>query len=222
MIDLSPYVGGGPEACRQGQLSRNLRQQLDRSVRLGVEVEVDTTGRLIPVFYDIYRAWVERSIARSGRPAALERRLALHHEPYRKFAAVAAMLAEACRVFVGWHQGRPVAASIMLVHGQHAVSWRTFSIYELSAPVDANMLTQVIGIEDVLRSGCRYVDLGQSGVKDSLLPFRSSLGASPRSVVDLRIEPAGLTRLRAARKRAKSVVAQALTRTSADSELGEH
>ena len=58
--------------------------------------------------------------SRAGSPVPgcrplVARRLALRQEPYEKFAAVAAGLGDACRVFVAWYHGRPVAASIMLV-----------------------------------------------------------------------------------------------------------
>ena len=76
-------------------------------------------------------------------------------------------------------------------------------------------LNQVACIEDASLSGCRWFDLGQSGGVASLQDYKSSLGASPRSVVDLRIEPAGLARLRAARGRAEGVLARALTRSPA-------
>lgn len=212
VIDLEPGYAGNLTGFREARFCAKTRQKLRRAVKLGVEVERDTTGRLIGVFYDIYRAWVERSIHCLGLPPTLARWHALHHEPYRKFQTVADTIGEACRVFVAWYQGRPIAASILLVHGQHAIGWRSYSIRELAAPVSANLLTQVTGIEDAISSGCRYIDLGQSGGVADLLHFKSSLGASPRPVVDLRIEPAGLTRLRATEKRAEGVLVRALTK----------
>ena len=221
VIEVAPEHANDPQAFRAAQFCAKIQQKLRRAVRLGVEVEKDTSGRLVPVFYDIYRAWAERRIPRSGLPAPVARRLALWREPYRKFATVAEATGKACRVFVAWHQGRPVAASILLVHGQHAIGWRSYSIPELAAPVSANLLTQVTGIEDAVRSGCHYIDLGQSGDVASLEHYKDSLGASARSVVDLRIEPAGLARLRAARVRAEGVLVRALTRAPANPTLGQ-
>ena len=175
------------------------RRELQRAVRVGVEVEKDTTGRLVPLFHEIYRAWVERWIPRSGLPHMVARRTAMRQEPYAKFATVAARTGDACRMFLAWYHGRPVAATIMLVHGQHAVAWRSYSIAELPTPVCAHLLTQVTAIEDAVRSGCRSIDLGQWGGAGDPQREENLLGAVPRSVVDLRIEPAGLARLRAAR-----------------------
>lgn len=195
------------------------RQQVRQAHRDGVEIERDTSGRLIPIFSDIYRAAVERWIPRSGLPPAVARRAAMRQEPLHKFTTVAAGLGDACRVFVAWHHGRPVAATITLVHGQHAVGWRSYSIEELAAPVSGHLLTLVSGLEDAGRSGCRWFDLGQSGGPAGLQRLPSSLGASPRSVIDLRIEPAGLDRLRAARERAEGVLARALPRPPDNSTL---
>lgn len=219
VIDLEEQLGAASD-LRETFTSRKTRQQLRRAVRSGVEVETDTTGRLIPTFYDIYRAWVERWIPRSGLPPLLARRLALKQEPYHKFATVAAMAGELCRVFVAWHEGRPVAASIMLSYGQHAIGWRSYSIKELSAPVSANLLTQVTGLEDAISLGCRYADLGQSGGSGNLQHYKSLLGATGRSAVDLRIEPVGLTRMRVAKERAEGVLVRAFTGSSASPTLG--
>ena len=183
---------------------RGTRQSVAKAARNGVEIEVDTTGRLIPVFYDLYLSWVERWIPRSGLPPALARHSALKQEPYAKFETVAALLGDSCRVFVAWHQGRAVASCINLVHGEHAVGWRSYSIKELASPVAANTATQVAGIRDAMDSGCRFFDLGQSGDVSNLQSFKNSLGASPRQVVDLRIEPAWMARTRTVLERGKA------------------
>lgn len=212
IIDLEGLDPHDPEAFRARQFSDKVRSSLQLAAQMGVEVEKDTTGRLIDVFHDIYRAGVERWIPRAGLPPALARRVALRQEPLHKFRTVAALTGDACRVFVARHEGRPVAASVMLTYGAHGIGWQSYSTTELAAPVSANLLTQVVGLEDALASGCRYIDLGQSG-EASPLQFKH-LGASPRAVVDLRIEAPGLTRLRAAKLRAEGAVVHALTRSS--------
>ena len=211
VIELDPGESGDGEAFRAARLDATTRERLRRAVRLGVEVEKDSAGRLVPVFYDIYRAWVERQIVRSALPPVVARRRALRAEPYAKFATVAASTKEACRTFVGWYRGRPVAASIMLLHGHHASSWRSYCIPELATPVFADLLTQVSGIEDAVSSGCRRIDLVCSNGAGDGQQHENSLGAVAGTVVDLRIEPAGLARLRAARARAEGVPVRALT-----------
>jgi hypothetical protein len=220
VIELEPGQTGDPAAFRATRLDAETRERLASAVQHGVAVEKDSTGRLTPVFYDVYRAWAERWIPRSGLPAAVARRRALQAEPYAKFATMAAQMGEACRVFVAWLHGRPIAASVLLVHGEHASTWRSYSVPEVAAPVSARLLTQVTCIEDAVSSGCRSIDLGHSGHVANLEHYRNSLGAAARSVVDLRIEPAGLARLRAARARAEGVLVRALTRSPASPILG--
>jgi len=212
VLDLS----SGFEELLARQFSRSIRYHLRRAERAGVEVELDTTGRLVPVFHQIYRAWVDRWVPKSGLPPMVARRLALQQEPLRKFETVAASLGESCRIFVAWHGGQPVAAAISLVHGQHAIGWRSYSIKELAAPVAANLLTQVSCVADACESGCRYFDLGQSGGVATLQSYKNSFGATPHWVVDLRIEPPGLSRLRSAKERLQGAVVAAVTRSDSD------
>ncbi len=212
VLDISP----GFEELRARQFSRSFRYHLRRAERAGVEVEVDTTGRLVPVFHQIYRAWVDRWVPKSGLPPMVARRMALQQEPLKKFETVAARLREECRVFVAWHRGQPVATAISLVHGQHAIGWRSYSIKELAAPVAANILTQVSCVADACRSGCHYFDLGQSGGVATLQSYKNSFGATPHWVVDLRIEPPTLTRLRSAKERVQGVVVAAISRPQSE------
>ena len=221
VIELDSGYADDLEAFRADRFSDPTRRELLRAVRAGVEVEKDTTGRLVPLFHEIYRAWVERWIPRSGLPPLVARRTAMRQEPYAKFATVAARTGDACRMFLAWYQGRPVAAAIMLVHGQHAVAWRSYSIAEPPTPVSAHLLTQVTAIEDAVSSGCRSIDLGQWGGAGDPQREENLLGAVSRSVVDLRIEPAGLARLRAVRDGAEGVLARALTRSPGRSTLGQ-
>ena len=197
---------------------RGARQNVAKAARQGVEIERDTTGRLVPVFYDLYLSWVERWIPRSGLPTALARHTALKQEPYVKFETMAELMADKCRVFIAWHAGRAVASCITFVHGEHAIGWRSYSIKELAGPVGANTAAQVAGIRDAMESGCRFFDLGQSGDESRLHAYKNSLGASPQGVVDLRIEPSVVTQARSLVERGKAGALGLLTRVGAGAE----
>ncbi len=194
-VDVIDLSNGWDEVYRRG-FSRSARYNVRKAERAGVEVECDTTGRLIPVFYSLYLSWVERWLPRSGMPGSLARYSALRQEPRGKFEAVAAEMGSKCRVFVAWHEGRPVASCITLVHGQHAIGWRSYSIKELAGPVCANNLVQARALADAAAAGCRYFDLGQSGETASQLSYKRSLGATAREVVDLRIEKPSVSLVR--------------------------
>ncbi len=208
VIDLSP---GWEEVYGHG-FSRSARYNVRKAERAGVEVECDTTGRLIPVFYDVYLNWVERWVPRSGLPGSLARYSALRQEPRRKFEAVAAALGPKCRVFVAWHLGRPVASCITLVHGQHAIGWRSYSIKDLAGPVCANNLVQARALADAAAAGCHYFDLGQSGETASLLSYKRSLGATAREVIDLRIERSAVSLARRAETATQQWAVRAISR----------
>jgi hypothetical protein len=102
------------------------------------------------------------------------------------------------------------------VHGEHAIGWRSYSITELASPVAANTATQVAGIRDAMDSGCRFFDLGQSGDVSNLQSSKHSLGATPRHVVDLRIEPAWKSRTRTVLERDKAGAIDLLGRVRRD------
>lgn len=200
VIDLSV----GMDHLRQRGFERTVRQSLRKAERAGVQVECGTGGELVSEFYDLYLAWVERWIPRSGLPPLVARRVALRQEPKAKFEAVTRAMGDRCRVFIARHEGRAVASCVNYVFGEHAIGWRSYSLKELAAPVAANTLVQVAGLQNAADSGCRWFDLGQSGGVPELLKFKHSLGARTREAIDLRIEPAQVTALRTAKNQVKT------------------
>jgi lipid II:glycine glycyltransferase (peptidoglycan interpeptide bridge formation enzyme) len=200
VVDLSV----GMDHLRQRVFERTVRQSLRKAERAGVQVECGTGGELVSEFHDLYLAWVERWIPRSGLPPLVARRVALRQEPKAKFEAVTRAMGDRCRVFIARHEGRAVASCITYVYGEHAIGWRSYSLKELAAPVAANTFVQVAGLQDAADSGCRWFDLGQSGGVPELLKFKHSLGARTREAIDLRIEPAPVTALRTAKDQVKT------------------
>jgi CelD/BcsL family acetyltransferase involved in cellulose biosynthesis len=208
-------ISRGWEAHLRAGVAGDVRYHLRRAERRGVCVEVDTTDRLIPVFHGLYRAWVDRWAAQSDLPRPVARYRALREEPYAKFATVAAALGARCRTFIAWHDGVPVAGCITLVHGDHAIGWRSYSIKELAAPVSANTLVQARAIADAAAYGCRVFDLGQTGGVPGLEAYKRSLGGVPRRVVDLRIERRTVSLARQVKTSALHLAAAALAQAHA-------
>jgi len=202
----------GFEQLRTQGFNKDVQRSMRKAMRSGVEVECDTTGRLVPEFYQIYLAWVDRWVPRSGLPPALARYSALRQEPMQKFQIVTAAMGDMCRVFVARRDGRAVASSITFICGQHGIGWRSYSIKELARPVAANTYVQVAAIEDACAAGVTSFDAGQSGGVVDLQHFKHSMGASPREVIDLLVEPQLVTRARQAKDSAKRTVLSALRR----------
>jgi CelD/BcsL family acetyltransferase involved in cellulose biosynthesis len=205
-------LSGGWDTHLRERVASSVRYHLRKAERRGARVELDTTGRLVPVFHSLYRAWVDRWARSSPLPDRVARYQALREEPFAKFEAVAKALGERCRTFIAWHEGVPVAGCITLVHGDHAIGWRSYSIKELAAPVSANTLVQARAIEDAAAFGCRVFDLGQTGGEPGLESYKRSLGGTPRRVVDLRIERPAVGLARRARTTALRLAARALSR----------
>jgi CelD/BcsL family acetyltransferase involved in cellulose biosynthesis len=204
-------ISRGWDAHLRERVASSVRYHLRKAKRRGVSVELDTTGRLVPVFHRLYRDWVDRWVSRSELPRPLARYMALREESFVKFSTVATALGEQCRTFIAWHQGVPVAGCITLVHGDHAIGWRSYSIKELAAPVSANTLVQARAIADAAAYGCRVFDLGQTGGEPGLEAYKRSLGGTPRRVVDLRIERPGAGLVRRTRTAGLQLAVRALS-----------
>lgn len=216
VIDL----GRGWDAHLRERVASSVRYHLRKAERRGVSVELDTTGRLVPVFHSLYRDWVDRWVRHSPLPRPLARYMALREESFVKFATVATALGERCRTFIAWHQGVPVAGCITLVHGDHAIGWRSYSIKELAAPVSANTLVQARAIADAAAYGCRVFDLGQTGGEPGLEAYKRSLGGTPRHVVDLRIERPAAGLVRRTKTTGLELAVRALSRSHPDPNPG--
>jgi len=184
VLDLT----GGFAHVWEKRFQSSARRAVRKAERSDLVVERDTSGRLLPVFYGLYLSWTRRRAAESGVPKGLAEVLARRRDPLRKFEAVAAACGERCRLWVAWHEGEAAAAIITLVHGDHATYWHGYSDKAVAGPTRANNLLQRLAIEDAIDSGCRYYNMGESGGVESLLEFKHTLGATPRSAVEVRIE----------------------------------
>ena len=207
VIDLSD----GYDALVRDGFSRGARSNLRRAERKGVELESAVGGRLVPLYYRIYLDWVEERLASSALPAPVGRHLARRRDSLAKIQTVADQVGEDCRITIAWHGGEPVAGSITLVHGACATGWRTCSVKALAAPVAANTYVHAAEFRDAVDSGCRYFDLGQSSDVPGLLEYKRSLGGHPRDVVDFRVEPAAVTRVRGWKTRGQDRLGRALS-----------
>ena len=181
-------LDGGFDRVWRERFAGTARTAVRKAERSGLTVETDTTGRLIPQFYDLYLRWHERRARERRIPLVLARRIAQHREPLRKFTLVAERLQNACRVWVARHEGEPVAAIIALVAGEHAYYWRGYSERDAVTRTRANDLLQRLAIEDACLAGCRTYNMGQSGGVRSLMDFKQKLGARPVQTPEFRLE----------------------------------
>jgi hypothetical protein len=158
-----------------GSTRRNVRSA--EKAESGLTVEMDTTGRLVSVFYDIYLRWLGNRAERRHLPLWLALRLGRRRTPLRQLQVVAEALGDSCRVWVASLHGYPVAAAVSLVHGRNAVYWRGASDRASFGSARPNDLLQKLMIEDACRSGCRHYYMGESGGVASLERFKAGFGA---------------------------------------------
>ncbi|MDQ5852787.1 MAG: GNAT family N-acetyltransferase [Chloroflexota bacterium] len=183
MLDLS----GGFDNVWRKRFAGAVRTAVRKAERLGITVESDTTGRLLPVFDALYRMSVDRWAKARSHPLAIARLLASRREPFRKFRIVADLLGEACEVHIAWLGGKPLAGTIILTHGAVATYWRGAMDIERAAGTGANELLHRVAIETACRKGCLQYDM-QRSASQGLGRFKSKFGAQPTDFLEYRFE----------------------------------
>jgi hypothetical protein len=112
-------LGCGFDVLWSQRLASSSRRGARHAERAGVTVESDTTGRLIPEFYELTRQAVERWSRLRHEPQWMARRRHGLTDPRSKFEAIARALGPRCRIWVARVDGRPTA-SMMVLSGANA------------------------------------------------------------------------------------------------------
>lgn len=201
IIDLTE----GYEPIWNDVVSAKLRRNVRRAARL-VEVEFDSTGRLIPVFCALLEISRRRWARAQNEPMLMAKARAWMAEPMEKFTTISRAMGENCRVGVAYVGGRPAAATVLLRGGNVNDSRGAMDI-DLVGSTGANDLLQKLAIDDAAREGCRYYHLGESGLSSSLAKFKEKFGAVAYDYAEYRLEKLPLKRLDlAARKAVKRLI----------------
>jgi len=168
------------------------RTAVRKAERSGLVVERDTTGRLLPVFYELFQQSIDRWAGLQHEPRALAHWRAQRRDPFQKLQTMARWLGDACRVWVAWSDGRP-AASIVVLQGPNADYIRGAMDKQLAGPTRANYLLHRLAIEEACRDGCRMYHMGESGESPTLGQFKSRFGAEALPYAEYRLERIPLT-----------------------------
>lgn len=170
-------LADGYERVWQDRFKAATRTDIRRTEKDGVVVETDTTGRLVPVFYDLLLRSLDRWAEQQHEPAWLAQLRGRRRDPIDKFHTIAERMGERCRVSVAWSDGQPAAAIIVLRGGANAHYTRGAMDKALAARAKVNCLLHKVAIEDACRSGCRTYHMGESGTSAGLARFKSRFGA---------------------------------------------
>lgn len=172
VLDLE---GGVDEVWHTKLLSR-ARRGVRRARKLGVEVECDTDGHLVPVFYEMLMQSIDRWAARQHEPKRLARIRGIKRDPRRKFEIIADRLGDGFRLYVARHEGRP-AAAVMVFTGTNAHYTRGAMDADVGGKTNANDLLHWMAIGDACVSGCRSYHMGESRPGSSLAQYKEKFGA---------------------------------------------
>jgi hypothetical protein len=200
-------LAGGFDRVWAHKFRGTARTAVRKAERSGVEVEVDRSGQLLPVFRELYDKSIERWAAMQHEPLSLTRWRTIRATPPRMLAAVSQHFGKDCGVWVARSQGVPVAAIIILHSGTHAKYWRGAMDKELATPVRANELLHSLAIEQACRDGYRWYEMGQSRPGSPLAMFKEKLGAAMQPGHTLRAERIPLQAIgRVSRNAAKRMI----------------
>lgn len=195
---------GGFERVWKEKFASETRTSVRKAERSGVVVECDTTGKHIPVFYELFVQSILRWASQQHEPAWLSRFRANQRDPISKFQKMADRLGSAFKLWVAWVDREP-AAAIIVLQDKNASYTRGAMNKDLAGPSRANQLLHRMAIEDACQAGCKRYHMGESGSSSSLSQFKERLGAVPYSYAEYYIERVPITaadrKLRGAVKR---------------------
>jgi Acetyltransferase (GNAT) domain len=199
--------GTGPVWKR---FSENARRCIRKAEKQGLEVECDTTGRLLGVFEDLWLLSVQRWAAQKGEPAWLGRLRGRRLNPQDRWRRIAERAGGGVAIWVARHQGKPVAA-IVILRGRNDHYTRGAMDKELAGPTRANFLLHWLAIQDACRRGARWYQMGQSGFDgDQVGHFKENFGARAFSFPELWLERLPITQLKSiARATVKRMIVRA-------------
>jgi len=195
MLDLE----GGFENVWSKLFTPKTRTRIRKAERKGVAAECDTSGRLVPVFYEMMTGAVGRWARRQHEPLWLARRRLRYRAPFEKFEAIARVMGDRCRLWVARVDGRPVAASLVIQGANAYGLWAAMD--EEAKDSGATGLLVHYAIEDACTAGCRYFYMGESGWSDTHAVFKERFGGRPVPYADYHLERLPITSAENAFKR---------------------
>jgi lipid II:glycine glycyltransferase (peptidoglycan interpeptide bridge formation enzyme) len=197
---------GGFARVWKARFSDATRRAVRKAERSRLTVDRDTTGRLVPVYYELFERSLERWAADLHEPLWLARFRARRRDPQRKLDAITRALAGAARVWVAYLDGVP-AAALLVLQDANAHYTRGAMDLDLAGPTRANQLLHRLAIEDACETGCRSYHMGESGSSSGLARFKEGFGARPHRYAEYHVERLPLT---SADRYVRSVVKRAV------------
>ena len=186
MLDLD----GGFDHVWKRRFKGDFRTAVRKAERSEVEVEVDRSGRLLDVFYDLHQESLRRMATGRHEPLWLTHLRMSRVSPTtpHQLAAVAKNFGKDCAVWVARSKGQPVAALVALRAGCYVKGWRVAVVKEAATPVRASELLHRLDIEEACRDGYRFYDVGGASPGSPIAAYKVKLGATLHFTHELRAE----------------------------------
>ena len=205
-------LDGGFDTVWRTRFRSQTRTKVRRAERAGVVVERDDTGRLAATFHRLYTLSAARWAQRGDGLPVIARWSAARREPQRKVSTVAAAPDAGCRLYLAYHDGRPVSGIVVIFAAGAAAYWRGAMDAALAAPVYANYLLHRTAIQDAADAGCPAYLMGDSAPGSSLAQFKSRFGAVEQHYATYRIERVPIARTVESARRAYNTLARSWPR----------
>lgn len=169
-------LDGGIDAVWR-RFSDNARRGIRKAEKQGLDIECDTTGRLLGVLDDLLQLSVRRWATQRQEPVWLGRLRGRRLNPRGRWRQMAERIPGGVAIWVARQRGEPVAA-IAVLRGPNDHYTRGAMHKELAGPTRANFLLHWLAIEDACRRGARWYQMGQSGFEgDPVARFKENFGA---------------------------------------------
>lgn len=172
---------------------RSARQNVKKAARAGLDVERDTTGRLIATYRQLFRQSVERWADRSREPRWLARVRGYREDMPGKLEFLARRLGDSMVTWVAWFRGEP-AASLITLRGTSVFAWRSAMDEKLARATCAGHLLHDYAIQEACGDDAAYYHFGESGPSCGLCTFKERFGAIGYRYPEVRFEHVPYTR----------------------------
>jgi CelD/BcsL family acetyltransferase involved in cellulose biosynthesis len=184
-------LDGGPDAV-WSRFRHASRTAVRKAERAGLEI---TSGgpEQVAAFGQLYAECERRWATARGQPETLARVLARRRDRIGHVALVASALPGTCTLWVARLDGRPVAANVVLTHGEHALGWLSAMDADLARRTQGTYLLHWRVLVDACERGARFFNLGESDPGSEVARHKARLGAIPLDYAAYTRDPLRLT-----------------------------
>ena len=181
------------EAVWSGSYDRSTRQNVRKAARAGLDVERDTTGRLVATYRELFRQSVARWADRNHEPHWLARVRGYREDVPGKLEFLAERLGNSMVTWVASLRGRP-AASLITLRGTSVFAWRSAMDQDLARTTCAGHLLHDHAIREACEDAAAFYHFGESGPSCGLCTFKERFCATGYRYPEVRFEHVPYTR----------------------------